>query len=74
MLAPFPEELGPVPFRHFQAEAVGRQLPHRQQDVRVRIALVPVDVQIGDHAERDKLALDEFSRQRDRLGLPQLGG
>jgi hypothetical protein len=37
--------------------------------VGVRIALVPVDVQVGHHPAREELTLHELPRQPDRLSL-----
>jgi hypothetical protein len=62
VLAPFREQLAPVPLGRLKAKTVRGQLAHRQHYVGVGVTLIPMDIEIGDHAAGDKLALDELSR------------
>jgi hypothetical protein len=62
-LAPVFEEIGTVPVADLGTEAAWPGLARRQHDVGVQLGLavrpeVPVNVEVGDHANRDKLALD----------------
>jgi len=38
----------------------------------MRIAVIPVNVEVGDHLHRRELALDEIPRELDRFALAQL--
>jgi hypothetical protein len=82
--APVRKQLGFVPLADFGAEArlsivADFHLAHAQHDMRVRLGFavrpnIPMDIEIGDHAAIDKLALDKVAGQLDAIRLDHLAG
>ena len=75
--APSFDHLGAVPVPHLLAEAILIYRAHRQHDMRVGfgrpvLGHVPMQIEIGDHAGRDKLRLHEVAGEVDALGLRHL--
>ena len=78
-LAPMLQQLRAVPIPDLGAEPVLVHGAHGQHDMGMGLgtavfADVPMDVEIGDHALGNKLALHKIARQFDSLRLAHLAG
>ena len=76
-LAPLLQKLGAVPVPDLLAEPLRSYLAHRQHDMRVRLGttvvrLVPMHVEVCDHAAIDKLLLHEITGEAHALLLIHL--
>ena len=76
-LAPLLQQLRAVPLAYLRTEPLRPYFAHRQHDMRVRLglpvlALVPMYVEVRDHAALDKLLFDKLAGERDALHLAHL--
>ena len=75
--APFLQQLLAVPVALLLTKAVRADFAHRQHDMGMGLGtaiggLVPMDIEVGNHAARHKLAGDKIARQRDAVSLVHL--